>query len=364
MGPPPVQSSAPKPKAPFKEQVQIEVATIMREAEEKRAKRTSDEQQLHDAMLAAIFKSVFEVPKVIEFRTLPINVQDDLMRAEILPTMWPHYRISGYECMFHSRLMTVTRRAMIYKATCHSLSPGAADNMYPNSVDKEHRDWINELMHTSGGPSECVDQLIFAGAVNILQEAGSFATGVDNFNAYQLDLFLFKEMGIGGIIAKFIGRMNDPDIGGYEGYSLPEPVATWHRSFYTDYMTHLDIAGRDAVLAAQVASPGTQVTIQFIAVAIEEAEANAEALGQTLHEFLENRTIADLVEQFTTDENYSWLRSHDSFMGNNGNFAIVREVSETSHDIMMGDTISSDASAMDVDSHGLPNDEGSAQPAT
>ena len=82
----------------------------------------------------------------------------------------------------------------------------------------------------------------------------------------------------------------------------------------------LDIAGRDAFLAAQVASPGTQVTIQFIAVVIEDAEASAEARGQTLREFLENRTIADLVEQFTTDENCSRLRSHDFFMGKNGHF--------------------------------------------
>ena len=79
----------------------------MREAEEKRNKRTSDEQQLHDAMLSAIFKSVFEdtvpdsavgihssgkkdrmgcdIPKVIDFQPLPIGVQDDLMKAEILP---------------------------------------------------------------------------------------------------------------------------------------------------------------------------------------------------------------------------------------------------------------------------------------
>ena len=48
-------------------------------------------------------------------------------------------------------------------------------------------------------------------------------------------------MGIGGILAKFIGRMNDKEIGGYEGYSLPEPVATWYGSFYTDYMTYLDL---------------------------------------------------------------------------------------------------------------------------
>ena len=161
-------------------------------------------------------------------------------------------------------------------------------------------------------------------------------------------------MGIGGILSKFIGRMIDPDIGRFEGYSLPEPVLKWYRSFYTDYMTYLDIAGRDAVLAAQVASPGTQVTIQFI----------AQENGQTLHEFLKNRTIADLVEQFTTDENYSWLRNHDFFMGNNGQFTVVKEVSETSHDIMMGDTISSDASGMDVDSHGPPHDDASVQPAT
>ena len=38
MGPPPVQSSSPKPKAPSREQVQNEVDTIMREVEEKRAK--------------------------------------------------------------------------------------------------------------------------------------------------------------------------------------------------------------------------------------------------------------------------------------------------------------------------------------
>ena len=109
------------------------------------------------------------------------------------------------------------------------------------------------------GLSESVDQLIFAAfecAVNILQEAGSYVKGVENFNAYQLDLFLFKDMGIGVAFSRssLAGRMIQTLVG-YEGYSLPEPVATWYRSFYTDYMTYLDIAGCDAVLAAQVASP-------------------------------------------------------------------------------------------------------------
>ena len=174
-------------------------------------------------------------------------------------------------------------------------------------------------------------------------------------NAYQLDLFLFKDMGIGGILSKFIGRMNEPDIGGYEGYFLPEPVATWYGSFYTDCVTYLCIAGRDSVLAAQVASLGSQVTIQFIALALEQAEDHARASEQSLDEYLENRTIADIIEQFTQDENCAWLMNNDFFMGNNGNFATVREVSEASHDIMMGDTISSDVSMVDADS---PREEG------
>ena len=70
------------------------------------------------------------------------------MKAEILPTMWPRYRISGYERMFHYCLMTVTRRKMLYEATCHSLTPGGIENMYPPAADKKHRDWINELMFT------------------------------------------------------------------------------------------------------------------------------------------------------------------------------------------------------------------------
>ena len=114
----------------------------MREVEEKRTKRSKQQQQLHDDMLSAIFKSVFEdtvpdsavgiyssgekdrmgctIPKVIDFRSLPVPVQDNLMKAEILPTMWPRYRISGHERMFHYCLMTVTRRRMLQEATVPS----------------------------------------------------------------------------------------------------------------------------------------------------------------------------------------------------------------------------------------------------
>ena len=126
----------------------------MRDVEEKRANRSKQQQQLHDDMLSAIFKSVFEdtvpdsavgiyssgekdrmgctIPKVIDFRSLPVPVQDNLMRAEILPIMWPRYRISGHERMFHYCLMTVTRRQMLHETVSHSLSDAAIENMYPS----------------------------------------------------------------------------------------------------------------------------------------------------------------------------------------------------------------------------------------
>ena len=106
---------------------------------------------------------------------------------------------------------------MLCEASCHNLTPAGIENMYPSSTDTKHRDWINALMSTSGGPTNVVDQLILAAfecAVSILREAGSPVMFVINFNAYQLDLLLFKDMGIGGILLKFIGRMNEREIGG------------------------------------------------------------------------------------------------------------------------------------------------------
>ena len=97
-------------------------------------------------------------------------------------------------------------------------------------------------------------------------------------------------------------------------------------------------------------------------MALEQAEESARASEQSLHEYLENRTITDIVEQFNQDENCEWLMNHDFFMGNHGTFATVREVSETSHDIMMGDTISSDVSMRDADSP--REDDGQGQAAT
>ena len=348
-GPPTV--AAPKPRPPSREQVQREVDAIMRDVEDKRAKRSKQQQQLHDDMLSAIFKSVFEdtvpdsavgiyssgekdrmgctVPKVIDFRSLPVPVQDNLMRAEILPTMWPRYRISGHERMFHYCLMTVTRKQMLLEAESHSLSVAAIENMYPAVRDKEHREWINSMMYSPDGPADAVDQLIYSAfecALSILRAAGSAVISIGGINPYQLDLFLFKDMGIGGILSKFIGRMNDPEIGRYENYNLPEPVATWYGSFYTDYMAYLDTANLDSVLAAQVASPGSQITIQFIALALEEAEERARDSDMTLNEFLENRTIADIVDQFIQEENCAWLAGNDFFMGNNGHFAPIRKV--------------------------------------
>ena len=114
-------------------------------------------------------------------------------------------------------------------------------------------------------------------------------------------------------------------------------------------LTYLDIADLDSVLAAQVASPGSQITIQVVALALEKAEEQAKDSDQTLNEFLENRTVADIVDQFTQEENCEWLTGNDFFRGNNGYFTVVREVSEGSHDVNMADTVSSDVSMTDAD---------------
>ena len=101
----------------------------------------------------------------------------------------------------------------------------------PFATDQSHRDWINSVMFAPEGPADAVNQLIYAAfecAISILRAAGSPVMFIRDLNAYQLDLFLFKDM---GIVAKFISRMNDPVVGGYEGYFLPEPVATWYGSF-------------------------------------------------------------------------------------------------------------------------------------
>ena len=49
-----------------------------------------------------------------------------------------------------------------------------------------------------------------------------------------------------------------------------------------------------------------------------------------------------------------------SSRGNNGTFAVIREVSEVSHDIMMGDTVSSDVSMADAESPGEGDGQGQA----
>ena len=85
-----------------------------------------------------------EIPMFIEFRSLPVNVQDDLMRADILPTMRSRCRISGYERVFCYKIMTVVRRAMLFDATCRDLTPKIIQNTYPEKIDDQHRDWIKD----------------------------------------------------------------------------------------------------------------------------------------------------------------------------------------------------------------------------
>ena len=97
----------------------------------RRGTQDVEEQKLDDAMLSAIFKTAFddsmpdmhmdiyktgrerrrglEVPAVIEFRSLPAYVQDNISRAEILPTKRPWYKRSGKMRVFRYEVMMIFR---------------------------------------------------------------------------------------------------------------------------------------------------------------------------------------------------------------------------------------------------------------
>ena len=60
------------------------------------------------------------------------------------------YRISGYERVFRYRCMMVIQRSMLCDATCHDLSPGIINGMYPKSAGDKHREWIKDLVHVQG----------------------------------------------------------------------------------------------------------------------------------------------------------------------------------------------------------------------
>ena len=172
--------AAPKQRPPSREQVQLEVDAIMRDVEEKRTKRSKQQQQLHDDMLSAIFKSVFE-------DTVPDSAVGIYSSGE----KEPH----GMHC---------PQRSLMQKATACQMP--RLRNMYPAVRDQEHREWINSIMHSPDGPPNAVDQLIYSAfecALSILRAAGSAVVSIGGINPYQLDLFLFKDMGIGGILSKF-----------------------------------------------------------------------------------------------------------------------------------------------------------------
>ena len=75
---------------------------------------------------------------------------------------------------------------MVAEATCHNLTPGALENMYPPSVDLRYRSsWIYDLFHVTGGHSGPVQQLVISAyecAVSILTSAGADCIGVAQFN--------------------------------------------------------------------------------------------------------------------------------------------------------------------------------------
>ena len=101
---------------------------------------------------------------------------------------------------------------------------------------------------------------------------------------------MFEDMGRGGL-SKYISRMDGPSIGGFELL----------RTF-----------AADAVLAAKNASPGSQVTIGFIAAVLEQAEYEAEQLGISLQVRLGNETIGGIADQYNKSAHTNWLTSMTS----------------------------------------------------
>ena len=207
------------------------------------------------------------------------------------------------------------------------LIPGAIENMYPKKVDEQGREWIQDFIFAPGNHPDPVGQLVLSAyecAISILQSAGAErCTNVSHFNAYQLDLFMFKDMGLGGKLAKHIRWVHIAGSGEHLVYI-----------FYDDYIAYIKTAEIDAVMAAKTAPPGSQVTIGVLQQFLKRQNRG-------------NETIGDIVEQHDKTDNTKWLNLNDFFRGDNDNFTRVCEVSESSHDIVMGDSISSDVSATD-----------------
>ena len=107
----------------------------------------------------------------------------------ILPTMWSSYDMSGYERVFRYGFMNV----ILFKTARRDLTPGAIEGTSPNKLDIQYR--IRDLTYTPGRPSDPADELnlsAFGCAINILNSAGARCTDALELNAYQLDLFMFK----------------------------------------------------------------------------------------------------------------------------------------------------------------------------
>ena len=198
-----------------------------------------------------------QVPAVIE--SLPAYVQDNLIQAEILLTMWSRYTISGYERVVQYKVMTIFRRHLVSVSTCHDTTPGHLEKMYPSKINEQHREWIEEVLHVSSDARNAIDM-----------------------KAY---LFLCKDMGIGGNVSKYT-KMNSPSSRGYVAYALPEPVSTWYDTFFCEYDNYVDLAGTDAdaEMAAEMAAPGSLAKVGFVAALLQEAQERADEAGLSIQD--------------------------------------------------------------------------------
>ena len=89
---------------------------------------------------------------------------------------------------------------MLFDATCHALTPGVIENMYPKKIDDRHCEWIKDLIHAPGNHPGPVGQLVISACECAIQRCA-----LQRVSARSVHV---QGHGSGRVLAKYI-RMND-----------------------------------------------------------------------------------------------------------------------------------------------------------
>ena len=75
--------------------------------------------------------------------------------------------------------------------TCHDITPGRLEQMYPSKIDEQHREWIEKVFHVPSDTHSAAAKIVVAACKcvnNILLSAGTPVYTVEDMNACHLDL--------------------------------------------------------------------------------------------------------------------------------------------------------------------------------